>query len=174
MHWTVHDLKVDQTVLSSDNSVIFVTNINIPVANLEEQQVIDRAYNFIQSEYAHVPSVQYQVTATYELRNTLDNSVRQWSGSFSPRNNLHGSLTPFEYFDQTFIPRVQAACDLNYVRQKLTLRNVNTNYVFERLTSIVINVQAAVPANFERLIQRNLFFVRNGRHYRNQITFALP
>lgn len=176
MHWTVHDLKVDQTVFSSEDSFIFVTNINIPVQELvnEPEQVIQRAYNFISTDYHNVPVVQYQVTATYELRNTVDNSIRQWTGSFSPRNNSYGSLTPFEYFNPTFIPRVRAASDLNYIRQKLTFVNVSTNYVFERLTSIIINVQASVNANFNTLIQRNLLYVRNGRHFRNQHTFPLP
>lgn len=176
MHWTAHDLKVDQTVFSSEESVIFVTNINIPVNYLENNpiDVIQRVYNFINIDYANVPVVQYQVTATYELRNTVDNSIRQWTGSFSPRNNAYGSLTPFEYFNASFVQRVQAASDFNFIREKLTFANVTTNYVFERVTSIVINVQAAVNANFGTLLQRNLIFTRNGRHYRNHHTIALP
>lgn len=176
MPWTVHDLKVDQTIFSSEESFIFVTNINIPVNYLEtnSEQVIQRVYNFINNEYANVPVVQYQVTATYELRNTVDNSIRQWTGSFSPRNNAFGSLTPFEYFDQSFVRRVHAASDLNFIQQKLTFANVATNYVFERLTSIIINVQAAVNAQFPTLIRRNLLYTRNGRHYRNHQSYALP
>lgn len=176
MHWTVHDLKVDQTVFPSEDSFIFISNINIPVGYVENEleHVIQRAYNFISTDYQNVPVVQYQVTATYELRNTVDNSIRQWTGSFSPRNNAFGSLTPFQYFNPSFIPRVREASDLNYIRHKLTFANVTTNYVFERLTSIVINVQAAVNANFPTLMQRNLLYVRNGRRYRNQHTFPLP
>lgn len=173
---SVHNLKVDQTVLTSDESFIFISNINIPVDYLVEQRenIIQRAFNFIQGDYQTCPVVQYQVTCTYELRNTVDNSIRQWTGSFSPRNNLVGSLTPFEYFDASFNEKVTRATDIDFIHQKLRFTNVTTNYVFERLTSIIVNVQAAVGAHFTTLIHRNLVYNRNGRHFRNHITIPLP
>lgn len=175
MFSTVHNLKVDQTVLTSNETYIFISNINIPVAYLNQKQdIFLRAYNFIQSEYHTCPVVQYQVTCTYELRNTVDNSIRQWTGSFSPRNNHLSSLTPFEYFDASFIEKVTTATDLNLILGKLRFTNAATNYVFERLTSIIINVQASVNAQFPTLIQRNLAYSRNGRHFRNHITTQLP
>lgn len=174
MLWTVHTLKVDQTVLACDGgSYIFISNINVPVAYLNQKQdIFARIYNFIQSEYVGCARVQYQVTSTYELRNTVDGSIRQWTGSFSPRNNLQGSLTPFEYFDDSFIGNVAAATDVNSVLQKLKFTNATTTYVFERLTSIIINVQAVVPTHFATLTRRNL--VNNGRHSRSHNTIELP
>lgn len=174
MLWTVHNLKVDQTVLTLDNGgCIFVSNINIPTTYLDQkEEILTRVYNFIQSDYIGCTSVQYQVTCTYELRNTVDGSIRQWTGSFSPRNNFYGSLTPFEYFGDSFIQIVANATDMNVVLEKLKFTNTATNYVFERLTSIIINVQALVNAHFPTLITRNLIY--NGRHFRSHNTIQLP
>lgn len=176
MSLAVHHLKVDQTVLTSDETRIFISNINIPISYFEQiDSVVQRAYVFLQQEYDSCPVVQYQVTATYELRNTVDNSIRQWSGSFNPRNNIQGSLTPFEYFDASFIPKVTATTDPAFFLQQLRVKNISTNFVFERLTSIIINVQAAVPKHFPTLVRRNLLYNgTNYRHYRNHITFYLP
>lgn len=177
MVWTVNDLKVDQTVLTSDDVYIFITNINIPVGYFAElESVLARAYNFLQGEYDTCPVLQYQVTATYELRNTVDNSIRQWSGSFNPRqNNVYSSLADFEYFDATFIQKVAATTDTKFIQSKLHVKNITTNYVFERLTSIIINAQAAVSKHFPTLVRRNLIYNRHdGKHYRNHITLDLP
>lgn len=172
---TVHDLKVDQTVLTSDEIFIFISNINIPVGHFNQlESIIQRVYNFIDGEYHSCPVVQYQVTSTYELRNIVDDSIRQWTGSFSPRNNLPGSITQFEYFDASFVERLTVATDLNSIVQKLKFTNANTNYVFERLTSIIVNVQAAVSGTFPTLVRRNLVYTRNVRHFRNHITIPLP
>lgn len=175
MHLSVHDLKVDQTVLASDDSYIFISNINIPAVYLNHSEaILTRAYNFIRTDYHTCPVVQYQVTATYELRNTTDNSIRQWTGSFSPRNNLSGALTPFEYFDESFVEKIAVASDVNNIVQKLKFTNTATNYVFERLTSIIINVQASVKGTFATLAKRNLAYNRHGRHFRNHNTIHLP
>ena len=173
---TVHDLKVDQTALPSENAFIFITNINIPVEYLNQLETIfQRVYNFIKKEYHSCPVVQYQVTSSYELRNTVDNSIRQWAGSFSPRNNLPGSLTPFEYFDDSFIQHLATVTDLNFIHQKLKFTNATTDYVFERLTSIIINVQSSVGPHFTTLLRRNLVYNKNGgRHSRHHITIPLP
>jgi len=173
---TVNDLKVDQTVLTSDETCIFISNINIPVSYFDElEPVLERTYNFLLQEYDTCRVVQYQVTATYELRNTVDNSIRLWTGSFNPRNNIHSSLTAFEYLDGTFIQKVAATTDAQFILNKLLVKNIATNYVFERLTSIIINAQAAVSENFSTLLRRNLIYnSNNGRHLRNHITYHLP
>ena len=174
MVWTLQDLKVDQTALSLNNVTIFVTNINIPNRYLDNvRPILEQVYNFINREYANLNEIQYQLTATYLLKNTETQEIRQWAGSFMPRQNNLSSIDSFHYYGPNFVNRVERLCDRASIGAKLLLHNVDTKWEFESLTSVVINFQASVPEDFLSLSQRNLRLTRYGRR-RNHTTFLLP
>lgn len=172
---TIQDLKVDQTVLSSDDRSILVTNINIPeheLVNLDN--ILDRVRTLVSTDYINTPNIQYQVCATYELRNTATGDIRQWTGSFNPSGNQANTLNQFEYFAPNFKQVVLNACSQNNIYQKLRFYHVQTNWVFHRLTSVIIAVQAVVPHNHPTLLKRSLLLRRNGNNLRAIQSFLLP
>lgn len=172
---TLQDLKVDQTVLQSEHSGIFVTNINIPESELGNlDSVLERVRLLIVNDYVNVPNVQYQVCASYELRNTETGDVRQWTGSFNPRGNQSNALSNFQTFSRDFTNVVLDACSPDNVYRKLRFYHVQTNWVFSRLNSIVICVQAVVNLNHPTLLRRGLLTKKYGRRKRAVCSFYLP
>jgi hypothetical protein len=169
----LQDLKVDQTILPSiDNSGVFVTNINIPAEHLNNlDNILQRVRQLIVGDYTNVENIQYQVCATYELRNTQTGDFRQWSGSFNPRGNQLNTLSLFQHFDNNFERTVRQASTTENVLRRLRFYHVQTNWVFHRLTSIVISVQALVNLTHPTLLRRGLLANRHGRSIS---TFLLP
>lgn len=174
MNTSVQHLKVDQTALSLGTFSIFVSNINIPEHYLERvRPVLERVYTFIRREYDGISDIRYQLTATYELKNTETGALRHWCGSFLPKENNLSSIDTFHVFGPNFVNRLEQLCDRPSITLKLALVNVETKWEFESLTSLVITVQAKVPDNFRSLINRNLHNIQNGRT-RAHATFPLP
>lgn len=172
---TIQDLKVDQTVLSSDDRSILVTNVNIPeheLVNLDN--ILDRVSTLVSNDYINIPNIQYQVCATYELRNTATGDIRQWTGSFNPSGNQANTLNQFEYFAPNFKQVVQNACSQENIYRKLRFYHVQTNWVFHRITSVIIAVQAVIPNNHPTLIRRSLLLRRHGNRSRAIQSFLLP
>jgi hypothetical protein len=177
MFYTIQDLKVDQTVLPSENRGIFVSNINIPVSELDNlNNVVARAQQLIHTDYVDVPLIQYQVCATYQLRNIKTGDTRQWAGSFNPRGNQNNTLSQFVVYNPgTFAANVINASSQDNIFARLRFYHVQTNWVFDRLTSIIICIQAVVNLTHPTLIQRGLLVLRHGnRRRRNVYSFLLP
>lgn len=175
MFYTIQDLKVDQTVLPSENRGIFVSNINIPVSELGNLgNVVARAQQLIQTDYANVPVIQYQVCATYQLKNIVTGDTRQWAGSFNPRGNQNNTLSQFVVFNiGNFAANVINAASQDNIHARLRFYHVQTNWVFDHLTSIIICVQAVVNLTHPTLTQRGLLVFHHGRR-RNVHSFLLP
>lgn len=176
MYLTVQDLKVDQTLLPlNDNSGIFVTNINIPEQDLNTNldNVIERARQLIVDDYINIFNIQFQVCATYELRNTETGDQRQWTGSFNPRGNQLNSLCPFSTFNQNFATIVKNSCSPQNVYNKLRFYHVQTNWVFHKLTSAIIAVQSVVNLTHPTLLRKSLLARRHGKR-RAIYSFLLP
>lgn len=175
MVYSLHELKVDQSSFPIENTVLFVTNVNIPQRFIDNAlPIIDRIKTFLDAEYVNIERVRYQVIATYQLINNVNGEVRQWSGSFMPGRNHPNSLQDFKHFDQDFVPQVLGLCDKNLIIAKIKYWNVNTKWQFHQLTSIVINVQGITTITNRILIHRNLNHVRRRRGFRNHTTFYLP
>jgi len=171
----LQDLKVDQTALSVRESTLFVTNVNIPYAYLDNVvPVLQRVYTFINNEYFLIDNIKYKVTATYLLKNTDTNELRQWAGSFMPGQNNLSNIDDFTLLTPNFVNRVEPLCDKNSIGVKLALHNVETKWAFEQLTSVVICFQAQVHEQFDGLARRNLRIVRRHGRGRNHTTFPLP
>lgn len=172
---TIQDLKVDQTVLQSEQNGIFISNINVPESELNNlDSVLERIQLFIVGEYLNVPNIQFQVCASYELRNTKTGDVRQWTGSFNPQANKSSALSNFHTFGPNFKTIVSNACLPDDIYQKLRLYNVQTDWVFSRLNSIIICVQAVVHLSHSTLLRRGLLRRKYGRRQRAVCSFLLP
>lgn len=169
-------LKVDQTILHSNNQLLLVSNINIPENNFGElNQILDRVRQFIGTEYDNIEDIYYQVNATYDLRNTATGEIRHWSGSFNPRGNRHNILCDFQsYVLGTFNQQVIRACDPQNVYNKLRFFHAQTAWVFDKLTSAVISIQAHVDPEHPTVEHRDLCNVKRGRSKRVHLTFHLP
>lgn len=176
MNATVEHLKVDQTTLSLDTSVIFISNINIPERYIDEvRPVLERIYAFVSRDYHGIEDIQYQLSATYTLKNKFDGELRLWSGSFVPQHidSDLSRIDTFHLFGPNFVDRLEQVCDRHSITVKLLLHNVDTKWEFDSLTGLVINVQARVPRGFETLVIRDLNSVRHG-HSKRHVTFPLP
>ena len=175
MNLGVEHLKVDQTSLNLDNYQIFVTNINIPERYLNQvRPILQRADNFILNEYEGAGRVFYQLVATYYLKHSDTGHLRHWGGSFLPKEINLSSIDSFHAFGPNFVNRLELLCNKETLSEKLSLHNIDTEWEFHSLTSVVINVQAKVPDNFTTLVRRNLREPRHGRHKRVHNTIPLP
>jgi hypothetical protein len=171
------DLKVDATLLAPsdsdpDKKIVVVYNINIPAyLNAEETiEAVARAQRLLELDFGGTSDVAYQVTASFYLRNTRTDFQRFWSGSFYAKGNSPAQLSPFQWFDSlTFAPNVHDA--MQDAEQKLSLAITDSTWVFDRLSSIIINAQTKVSRSDPVLSQRGLFATL-GRKL--QVTFALP
>lgn len=175
---TVHELKVDQTAIPSGAEYILISNFNVPDRFLDgdllrQQRVLERIRAVIVDDYRGVREVQYQLTATYQLRHAETGATRQWAGSFMPGGNQRSALSNFQNFGPDFTERVRQYCDRETALRGLRFYNVDTKWEIDHLTSLIINVQAIVPGAHPTLTRRN---IRNGgrRHHRNHVTFPLP
>lgn len=170
-------LKVDQTLVYNQTHYLLISNINIPVDEFPQlNQVLARVRQFISQEYIDLQHrLQYQVCATYDLRNTLTGEIRHWSGSFNPRGNRHNILSDFRpYNPDTFDEQIRRACSRENVYSRLRFFHSHTAWVFERLTSAIICLQSPVSANHRTVQHRGLLDIaRHGRRSRVHLTFHL-
>lgn len=171
-------LKVDQTVLHYGENLLLVSNINIPVHRLTTDLalVLERADDFVRRDYVNLPhhDIHYQVCASYDLRNTATGEIRHWSGSFNPRGNRFNILCDFQvYSPALFKAEITRACQPNNVYNKLRFFHVQTAWVFDRLTSVIVSVQAQVGALHPTIENRGLLGIRNGARERVHVTFLL-
>jgi hypothetical protein len=169
------DLKVDAIAVPSRNSYMVIYNINIPVAIFREpdllRDALERSKRLLIADLAPA-SIFYQLTASYVLRNTSDGLERLWTGSFHAQGNRPAQLSGFERFDRaTFVQ--DCIQSLFHVEEKLTWFGQDTSVVFDRLLSIIINVNTRVGTTHPVLEERNLL-VYNARYTKKHRTFALP
>lgn len=176
MSLNIHELKVDQTALPIREHFILVSNINIPETYLHQEfdAVLERVQQFIVEDYINTNSVQFQVCATYDLRHSHSGQTKTWTGSFNPRGNQTNALNQFQLFTPEFIASVKVACSDENIYEKLRIFYVDTNWVFDRLLSIYITVQAVVSIHHPTIIKRSLGSIKNGKTRRAKTTFYLP
>ena len=145
---TRNDLKVDATTLKDEDSSLVLFNINVPLRIVQGNP--NEFYNtcvqigqFISDNFHANDSVYFQVTASYYKINKQTGEGRLWGGSFSPRANSVAQLLPFVWIGR------------------------DTNWEFDRLESIVINVQSQIDNDHETLQRHNL-------DSQKHVTFKLP
>lgn len=177
-------LKVDQACIRHANNVIFISNINIPDAYMgtpELPTIIERVEQFVSSEYIGVPNVQFQVCASYRLVHSVSGAVKYFHGSFMPGGNKSNVLITFRPVTANFKNEISEVCQRELIEFTLLHFNVDTNWVFDSLNSIIISVQAPMPLTHRTLFQRG-FVGRSGNGFtrktvklrRYQKTFHLP
>lgn len=173
----VHQLKVNQTALPLSNHYLLVSNINIPANYLYNNfdEILNRVQQFIVQDYTNIPNIQFQVCATYELVNRINGQTRSWTGSFNPRGNVLNSLNQFQVFGPNFSVTVREACSEDNIYQKLRLFHMDTNWVFQQLTSIYITVQGIAEAHHPTILQKSLATCKkHGKTRRSAVDFYLP
>jgi hypothetical protein len=174
---TIRDLKVDQTAVPVNNDYILISNFNIPdhaLDRLIEDSVPARIRRVIQEDYRGIDEIQYQLTATYQLRHAVHGGLRQWAGSFMPGGNQRNALGQFERFGEDFEDRILRLSDRAVAIQSLRFHNVDTHWEFDHLTSIIVNVQATLRETHPTLTRRNIRYQHGRRHVRSHVTFPLP
>ena len=178
-------LKVDCTALPNDtnnrNQFLVVENVNIPEDKVynpaEYTLVLERTRNFLAQEFRQVNvviPVYFQVTATYKLVHRVTGAIRQWTGSFFPRGNSLLSLTPFTRFDpDTFVNFVQRQTSRELIEDKLKSIEIDSQWQFDSLVSVIVNSQANVSVGHPVLTLRGL--IHHGRRRKRvHRTFELP
>lgn len=129
------------------------------------QDVLINIATLVENDLAGA-EVQFQVTACYYLRNVHTGELRKWTGSFSTINNFAARITHFIAFDPAqFVPLVLGATQ--NLEEKLTWNEVDTDFEFYRLISVIFNFQALVASNHHVLDLREL------RHKRRQTFYDL-
>lgn len=168
-------LKVDQTLIHHDDRYLLVSNVNIPESEFGQlNQVLNRAKQFVESDYNALQRIYYQVCATYDLRNTATGEIRHWNGSFNPKGNVLSSLSDFYlYSTGTFKDIVSRACEPQNIYNRLRFFHVETTWVFDRLTSAIISLQANIDPLHPTVQHRQLLNRRHGQLTRVHITFLL-
>lgn len=168
-------LKVDQTLLRYNDRFLLVSNINIPESQFTQlDQVLNRVQHFLTQDYNGLVNIYYQVCATYDLRNTTTGHIRHWNGSFNPKGNRFNTLCDFQLYSVgPFKSQVTRACQPNNIYNRLRFFHVDTAWVFDKLTSAIVTVQAHIDPLHPTIDRRQLLHHRNGRIGRVHITFLL-
>lgn len=180
-HGAVHQLLVHQTLLANERGYVFVSNINVPERLVQSPVarlvVARRIRTFVCLDYAQTPLAQFQITASFELQHTETGAIRQWTGSFNPSGNRLTSIHEFEPFDppEAFERTFVRASDPDRVANVLRTRptGVDSDWVFYRLISVIVSVQAIVGRTHHAIYSRQLLDVRSGRR-RAIRSFPLP
>jgi len=168
-------LKVDSTcdfLRGEKKEVLIIYNINIPIYIVnhreELQNVLERIKNLLYNEF-YENTVTFQITASYLLKHTETGQIRAWTGSFFVKNNTLAKLSPFLLFEKDSFIR-KSLIEIQDINNKLKLQNVDTKWRFERLESIIFNVQCKVNTNHHIIKYRQLC---NGLK-RSHKVFSIP
>lgn len=177
----IHQLMVHQTLLANERGYVFVSNINVPERLLQNPisrlALARRIRAFGCTDYAEIPMVQFQITASFELRHVTTGAIRQWTGSFNPSGNRTTSLHNFELFEpagvfeRAFVRSSDPAVAADILRTRPT--GVDSSWIFHRLTSVIVCLQAVVGRNHHAIYSRQLLNIRSGRR-RAIRSFPLP
>jgi hypothetical protein len=171
------DLKVDITAVkgnSRDPRYLVLCNISVPafmVYNSESRrEALVQIRNLIDRDFRD-NRVVYQLTGSYTLRKPNSDDVRDWTGSFFAHLNSPAQITDFQTFDsQHFVQFAGGA--MQDVDTKLTYTlAVDTEWVFDSLLAVIINVQSKVDPRDPLLRRRNLISATSKK---NHVTFLVP
>jgi hypothetical protein len=172
-------LKVDETCLRLDDSkweVLFICNINIPTQYFNNQGVIQRVLNFVDSEYKNLqPS--YEICGTYYLKHKVTEEEKFWAGSFfSHRNAVEGHLPDlFKAYDRAGLEAQLLRLD-QIAASWAYLGGEDTAWDFHGAVSAIVNLNCRVPIHHRQLADRGLLpNVQDEANFRRKhVTFELP
>lgn len=165
-------IKVCQTTLSSENSYIFITNIQIPSVHFQEPNLSHRIYTFVTQEYSPEIQPYFEITGTYTLQDSVTGSVRRWVGSFSPQQAF--GLTPILTFRESFHLVLRPLLNPEYLKNQISQLVPDTVWIVDNVDSLIINISGIVPLNYPRLLQRGLVSQHGRRTQRKIKTSFLP
>jgi hypothetical protein len=167
-------LKIDatsiQTRLNNQNAFVIIYNINVPqhIVNQPNEflTTLQDIKNLVAGDFGG-GHVLFQITASYLLEHTETGQLRTWTGSFFVKNNSLAQVSSFIVFNANNFVRT-SSLEIASLTQKLTLQNGNTKWKFNRLLSVIFNIQSTVDPTNRLLTTRNL---KNPRRHR---TFQFP
>ena len=165
--------------LKATNYYLYLINFDIPVdiaRSTRYTEELNKIRNFIHVNFMPQPEncvyCTFQVTATYILRKP-DLSERQWTGSFfsSADNKTVLSGKGFRHFIyNNFTNFVKNCTTEENVVTTLDWQDIDTQYSFDQLTSIIISFQVSVKDSDTRFHRAYGFGVsNNSRHYKRRI-----
>ncbi len=178
VHAGRHVLKVDCTSITIEQSenqdeeqLMIFYNVNIPETivnnNIERRTVFERVKNLLINDFRG-SNVVYQICASYYLKHIDTDEKIVWSGSFFAKNNNPSRLLNFQVFDSAQFVDI-CFIDTENVDEKLRNNNFDTKWQYDRLISVIVNIQAQVLGNHYVVRKRNLRL-----NARRHITFPLP
>lgn len=172
-------LKIDATSLSlTQQSSILLLNINYPLRIVRDRNLF---FEILQETAAYLDNIfqgerlKYQVNASYYLKHSKTQDEKLFTGSFLISDlglAQSTSLTDFITFTDVndFTQTVFDIATEDYARQKLTWRNIDSEWSFHSLASIIVTCQATVLNTFHFITIHQLFSVQRRRRRRN-VTF---
>jgi hypothetical protein len=175
-HESRNTLKVDAVCAPINeqrgSAFLIIYNINVPYNYLAEREtttrnILVRIKKLLLKDFPQRNPV-YQITASYNLLNSISGQLRVWTGSFSVRDNTPAQITGFLPFEpDTFVE--DTLDNLEDFEEKLVRApELSSNWVLNSINSVIFNVQCIVDRENPALSN----FPRNGQRVHR--TFALP
>lgn len=156
-------------VRGSDHFV-YALNFNLPAEDLENpdraNELLESVQTCIEDEFPTeigIGEVYFRITASYILTHVATKEPRLWQGSFQPRTTQeHNILSNRLFSPDTFGRTAGEAVSPERVVRKLKLGNENSNWIFNKLRSVIISFQAKCKYNTHIFRQGSLFIPNTG------------
>ncbi len=158
--------RVDATCGAVDSKYIVIYNISIPKHMVDidasRRAALETSKRLLEEDFP-TAEVYVSLTASYHLRNSETGATKYWSGSFWGKlNSGPAEITPF----LRFVPETFVATTFRLstnIEEVLSWGGLETDWKFESLEALVLNVNVKVNANDAVLTDRGLLDTRKSR-----------
>lgn len=141
-----------------------LTNANIPVDRLQDEATLASLRDWISANFqGAVSPIVYSFSGAYTLRHRETGELRTWTGSFSPRFLGSYSWSRQNVFNRnTFVAQSLRDTERGSVEDHLRLANPLSVWEFQELLSVIVSVNARLPAS-NRLVNQTAGAPQPGR-----------
>jgi len=138
--------KLDGLIIKDQpDSFYFMVNVNVPARFFDDERLLSEKYRVIENcmtdefkREIEADSLQYSITANYNIVHAITNENRLWEGSFQNRNNAdHFIKENVTFTPNSFVGDALEYTKLDTVVQKLSWTGLNSKWKFSRLNSII-------------------------------------
>jgi len=160
------DFKLDATSVKLGGEILVLYNVNLPELLVDNEADRERALeivkNLVQTDFEG-NRVDYQITASYMLKNAVTGQTKLWRGSFFTSENSPAEITQFKQFNpSTFVQTALGETSGENVRERLRWFGNNSVWAFESLESAIVNIQTVLPSSHPVFRRRGL--KKQGKH----------